>query len=207
VGKRLSFAQRRDCVSFADFLPFVGLCSGDIAIDCGANIGHITNKMALTGAKVYAFEPNPYAYRLLEKRFAKFPNVTCINKGVWDRNSKVRLYLHEKADEDQVKWSTGSSLLSYKRNVNSKTSVGVEVIDLVQFIRDLNAHIALIKIDVEGVECAIINKLIDSGVIKVIQHCLVETHERGIPELKKDIGKLKKRIEVEKLTNINLKYI
>src|SRR3546814_4183293 len=35
---------------------------GDIAIDCGANVGRFTRPIAEGGATVHAFEPNPDAF-------------------------------------------------------------------------------------------------------------------------------------------------
>src|SRR5215213_9742927 len=40
-------------------LRATGLKPGDLAIDCGANVGEITARMRASGATVYAFEPNP----------------------------------------------------------------------------------------------------------------------------------------------------
>jgi hypothetical protein len=47
-----------------------GLKPGGIAIDCGANVGDIATKLAKTGIRVYAFEPNPYAFQKLQSRVA-----------------------------------------------------------------------------------------------------------------------------------------
>ena len=43
----------------------LGLGRGDLAIDCGANVGHVTAALARTGAEVHAFEPNPQAFSAL----------------------------------------------------------------------------------------------------------------------------------------------
>ena len=91
---------------------------GDIAIDCGANLGDVTVPLAANGATVHAFEPNPHAFRVLQKRTARFPNVHCYNQGVLDRPDKLRLYLHKRAAGNQVKWANGSSLLAFKANVD-----------------------------------------------------------------------------------------
>lgn len=40
---------------------------GAVCLDIGANLGYYTVKMASLGAKVYAFEPDPFNYHLLEK--------------------------------------------------------------------------------------------------------------------------------------------
>ncbi|MCE9611229.1 MAG: FkbM family methyltransferase [Chthoniobacter sp.] len=179
---------------------------GDIAIDCGANLGDVTVPLAARGATVHAFEPNPHAFRVLQKRTARFPNVHCHNQGVLDRPEKLRLYLHKQAAKNQVKWANGSSLLAFKANVNAGTSVEVEVIDLSAFIMEIAGPIKLLKLDVEGVECPILNKLIDTGCTARIERILVETHDRKIPELREETDALRRRIAEAGLTHIELDW-
>src|SRR5688572_30520672 len=83
-----------------------GLKSGDIAIDCGANVGKITTTLAETGATVYAFEPNPHAFQKLRENTARFKNVVCLQKAVSDAPGTVSLFMHENAGQDPVYWST-----------------------------------------------------------------------------------------------------
>jgi FkbM family methyltransferase len=196
-----------DVATCTKLLELVDLQPGDIAIDCGANVGNITVSMAAAGAEVHAFEPNPYAFRVLERRFARNKNVHCYNQGVHDHDGVMRLYLHENASCDQVYWSTGSSLLDYKGNVNKNSYVEIEVIDLVKFVQDFDKDIKLIKMDVEGVECPIINKMIDTGLIGRIGTLLVETHDDKIPELIPETEALRRRIEATELSQINLNWI
>jgi len=162
--------------------------------------------MAATGARVYAFEPNPYAHEVLSRRFGSVENVCCINKGVLDRNDRLRLYLHENANEDQVCWSVGSSLLSSKGNVNPNEFVEVEVVDFAEFVRSLNRDVKLVKLDVEGVECRILNRLMDTGLIRRIGFLLVETHEKKNPSLAEETERLRRRIAEAHLTNIDLSW-
>lgn len=178
----------------------------DVCIDCGANIGKITEIMSYAGATVYAFEPNPFAFKVLSGRFEGSENIHCINKGVLDHPDKMKLFLHENAEEDQITWSTGSSLLVNKPNVDINNYIDVEIIDLIQFIIDLNVPIKVLKLDVEGVEYPIINKIIDSGLIDNIQYIFVETHEDKIPELRKIAEETRKRIQIEGIQNIYLDW-
>src|SRR3546814_20349720 len=48
---------------------------GDIAIDCGANVGRFTRPIAEGGAPVHAFEPNPDASAELSRTLAGFASV------------------------------------------------------------------------------------------------------------------------------------
>jgi len=184
----------------------IKLREGDIAIDCGANVGSVTKHLFRHGATVYAFEPNPYVFKVLSKKFETNKNVHCIQKGVLDCNDSMRLYLHEFADRDQIYWSTGSSLLGFKTNVLKDKYVEVEVVDLCEFIKSLNSVVKLLKMDVEGVECRIINKIINTGVINIIDHIFVETHDHKIPELKQETNGLRDLIREKDIRKINLDW-
>ena len=107
---------------------------GDIAIDCGANVGKFTVTMARTGAEVYAFEPNPDAYACLVKNTAAFPNVTAMQAAVTTEPGPVKLYLHRYAKDDPVHFSSGSSLLEAKRSVRADHFAMVDGIQFSAFV-------------------------------------------------------------------------
>ncbi len=178
----------------------------EVAIDCGANVGKITELLARRGAEIYAFEPNPYAYQELKKKFAGNSKVHCFQKGVYDRKGVMPLYLHNNAEDNQVKWSVGSSLLSFKGNVNKNNFIEIEVVDLIDFINDLHKNVGILKMDIEGAECEVINKLIDTGTIKKVRWLLAENHAERIPEITGKMARLKERIKKEKIKNINFNW-
>lgn len=188
-------------------LETVILTAGDIAIDCGANVGKVTEKLCRNGATVYAFEPNPYAFEALQRRFAGRPNVRCLQAGVFVRDETMRLYLHENSDQDELYWSTGSSLLAFKKNVRTDKYVEVLVIDLCAFIRSLKARVRVLKMDVEGVECPILKKLIQTNLIHAIDHLFVETHDRKIPTLRSQTDEIRTLIRERNLSHVNLDWI
>lgn len=184
----------------------IKLGKDDIAIDCGANVGGITEHLSKSGATVYCFEPNPYAFEVLQERFAMKENVHCIQKGVGDQKSMMKLYMHENSSDDEVYWSTGSSLLNYKSNVLNDKYVEVEIIDLCEFIDSLDHRVKILKMDVEGVECAILKKIINSAVLNKIDYAFVETHDHKIPELRDETNEIRDIIEQRKIKNINLNW-
>lgn len=186
---------------------FDQISEGDICIDCGANVGIVTSKFVDKGAFVHAFEPNPFAFQVLEKKFSSNKRVICYQKGVHTSNSKKELYFHMDSDQDEVYWSTGSSFLSVKKNVNKEKSQLVEIIDLDEFIINLERQVKILKLDVEGVEVEILNKLIDTGTIHKIDEVWVETHDHKIPELKESTEKLRDRLKKEGLKHIKLNWV
>jgi FkbM family methyltransferase len=184
----------------------VKLREGDIAIDCGANVGEVTEHLCRSGATVYSFEPNPHAFKYLKERFSSNRNVHCIQKGVFNRNGTMKLYSHRLSDQDELQWSTGSSMLDYKGNVLKDKYHEIPVIDLCEFITSLHARIRLIKMDVEGVEGPILKKLINTGLINNIDHLFVETHDHKIPELKPETDEIRRIIKKRGVSNVNLNW-
>ena len=184
----------------------IKLEKADIAIDCGANVGNITQHLCKSGATVYSFEPNPHAFKVLQDRFSNMGHVHCIPKGISNKKGKMKLYFHENSDKDEVYWSTGSSLLDFKGNVLADKYVEVEIVDLCEFIESLNHRVRIIKMDVEGVECGILEKIIKTGVIDKIDYAFVETHDHKIPELKTETNAIRKLIKKRGIKNINLDW-
>lgn len=182
----------------------------EIAIDCGANIGDITEHLSKYGGTVYSFEPHPLAFEHLQTRFKGRPNVQCISKAVYTHNSTMKLYLHEGHegdDNDELAHSNVSSLLDYKPNVSREKYVEVPVLDLCGFIEALGQRVRVLKLDVEGVEGAILQRLIETGIIQRIDCVFVETHENKIPELRGEMDEIRSLIKERRLRNIDLNWI
>lgn len=179
--------------------------SGEVAIDCGANVGKVTRSMAVSRATVYAFEPDPNAFKLLVENAKEFSNVICLNKAVSDHNGVEKIYFKNKYEEDPAKWSTGSTLLKDKPDINTEHFKECEVVDLAEFIENLNKPIGLLKLDIEGEEVKVLNKLIDLDLYKRIRNIVAETHER-FPTLRKQTEELKRRIRSKGIKNIDLEW-
>lgn len=64
---------------------------GDLALDCGANLGVVTDILARSGADVVAFEPDPWTFAQLSARFDGVANVTLVNAAVGVGAGTVRL--------------------------------------------------------------------------------------------------------------------
>lgn len=187
---------------------FKNIQPGDVCIDCGANVGLVTLEMLKKGAVVHAFEPNIYAYEKLQERTKEYGSSCKIyNAGVWDRQDKMKLYLHEWSDQDQVKWSTGSSFVQEKENVRSDKYTEVDVIRLSDFIRNLNTRVKMLKIDIEGAEYETVTDLIETGVYQNIDKIYVETHAHKIKALEKRDMDLRDLIKKRGIKTINLDWL
>lgn len=170
----------------------------DIVIDCGANVGDITSKFARSGAMVYAFEPNSICFKIIKRRFCKVKNVKCFNVGVMDRNCVLSLATpdpHAGFDSIQTTVSSSFQTKVLQSREYSVKLASVECIDLDDFIVKLGSRVRLVKIDIEGSEIAVLNRLLDTGAIDLIDHLVVETHEQQMPELLNQTIELRTRIE------------
>jgi len=177
------------------------LGAGDIAIDCRANVGVVTAVLAQTGAEVHAFEPNPAAFGELESRIGTQGSIHLYPQAVLDRDDTVRLYLLRNAGDDPVAWSGGSSVLPFKGNVDPDSYVEVEAVDLARFVLELDREVKVVKIDVEGAECRIVNRLIDAGAMQRIGTVLLEVHDGRVPELRDETHRLLERLRNEGLAD------
>lgn len=175
-------------------------------MDCGANVGHVTALLADSGADVYAIEPNPYAFDVLARRFATNPRVHCLPVAVAATGGTARLHLHVDAPSDPVTWSTGSSLFVSKPNVDPEAFVEVETIDLQAFLDELGRDVQLLKLDVEGAEVEILERLLASGRITAIDHVLVEMHDR-IPGLEVRAAALRTSLAAPAYRHVHLDWV
>lgn len=185
LWRRLTGAKRRARAqamhqfdqALADLRP------GDIAIDLGANLGLFTSRMAATGARVFAFEPDPHALSRLRATLAGQGNVTVIAAAAGVQDGSIRLFRHRDFDNNPDQRSTGSSIIEGKRHMREDQSVEVELRDFLRFLRELDAPVKLLKIDIEGAEVPLLEALLTRPEADRIDRIFVETHERVLPAL------------------------
>ncbi|MBX3702633.1 MAG: FkbM family methyltransferase [Steroidobacteraceae bacterium] len=191
-SRRRDNKRRPEVTAFDECVAKLG--PGDIAIDCGANVGKFTVPMAQTGATVYAFEPNPDAFAELVKATAGYPNVKALQAAATTEPGAVKLYLHRYSDDDPLHFSSGSTLVTGKRNVREDHYTLVEGIPFAEFVRGLGARVRLLKMDIEGAEVAILNRLLDEGLHRQIDQVFVEVHDRQNRSLAEPTRLLRERL-------------
>ena len=124
-----------------------GVRSGDVVLDCGANIGLFTRKALAAGAGlVVAIEPGPENVACLRKNFAReieAGRVIVYPKGVW--NAEMTLTFHV----DPANSAADSFVV--RRSSDKVIEIPVTTID--RLARELNlARVDFIKMDIEGSE-------------------------------------------------------
>jgi FkbM family methyltransferase len=126
---------------------------GDVFVDVGANIGKYTLQVArIVGGEglVITLEPHPGNYRALLRgiQLNGFRNIVPFNVAAWDRDCKLKLFVHEASVYHSTKLDVG---LGY---------VEVEARTIDQVIVELSIkQVDWIKIDVEDAEIEVLRGL------------------------------------------------
>ncbi|MEO1468109.1 MAG: FkbM family methyltransferase [Pseudomonadota bacterium] len=189
---------------------------GDICIDCGANVGDYTAHMARGGATVHAFDPDPAAFARLAERFAGRGNVVLHNTAVGAEAGRAVLHrdpgLGDTGQGETGQGDTGqedlaatvsSSLLDQPRLAGG---VEVEVIDLVAFLDGLDRAPSVVKLDIEGAEVALLERLFATDHVTRIGHLFVETHEWQMPALRARTLALVREVEARGWRHVTLDW-
>jgi FkbM family methyltransferase len=184
-------ARARAAAEAAFDAAIAGLKPGDLAVDLGANVGLFTARMAASGADVVAFEPDPHAFALLQARVGSLPNVTLIPAAAGDKAGTFTLYRHKDFDNQPDHRTTASSIVTGKHKMDESTGLAVEVIDFAAWLAVQNRQVALLKIDIEGAEVALLERLLATPQANLVARAFVETHERVIPHLRARTAALK----------------
>jgi len=122
------------------------LRSGDLFVDCGANIGVYTIIAQALSANTISIEPSPIAYSFLVKNLSLnnfLENAICINKALGD-SSSTNLSFESTSDLATGHIASASG---------SCQSVDCETLDSI--LGDL--HPTIIKVDVEGYESFVLD--------------------------------------------------
>ena len=162
-------------------------------IDCGSNLGQgfelLRSKHNIDASwKVYMFEPNPYCFSELQKRYKNQSNIIIENKAICSHSDEVKFYITTSLDGIIDKHSDGSKvgdvlnlftgrshLYGYADPINTGA---VRLSDLINQI-DCTDNL-VVKLDIEGSEYSVLLDLIETESIKKIDSLYVEFHNSFI---------------------------
>jgi FkbM family methyltransferase len=148
------------------------ICRGDldetaVVVDIGAYTGEmVTTVRELYGCRVHAFEPSPSSVDTLRSTFADDDRVTVHPYGLGAADAVLGLELG----------GPGSSL--HGTPDGGGPTVEVDVRDAVTVFRELDLdRIDLLKVNIEGAEYDLLDRLIAAGVLDRVRYVVVQFHE------------------------------
>ena len=74
---------------------------GDLAIDCGANVGDVSERLLASGADVIAFDPEPWAVEKLQARFKGASRFELMNVAVGTENGEIQMFRAGNFDDNE----------------------------------------------------------------------------------------------------------
>ena len=147
-------------------LNYPNLNSSSIVFDVGGYLGDfaflINEKYDCT---VFLFEPDPKFYEHCVQRFDSNEKIFPLNHGLADQNSF--LTLSQEAD--------GSSFYNIGHNI--KGGLRCQVRDVVEVLAELSvSNIDLMKINIEGGEFPLIERLIEENLLVIVDQIQIQFH-------------------------------
>jgi FkbM family methyltransferase len=161
-----------------------------ILLDCGCHYGKGLRKQIEINKinsswKIYCWEANPYTYEHFLKidRF-KHLNVTAYHSAVSNENGTIKFNVQSSTDRNggSSKSGTGSSIMSLDewkcKGGAFIEEVEVPKIDLSEWML-VNLKLedfVILKMDIEGAEYDVLEKIIETDAIKLINKVYIEWH-------------------------------
>ena len=145
--------------------------------------------------EMFSFEANPN----LIDRIPQKPNLTIINKAIWINDDGVDFYIGID--------TSSSSIMKHKNTGDiSKVPTKVESVDFGQWLKRnfKRQDFILVKLDIEGAEYAVLEKMLGDGTIKYVDVLFAEFHnvDVGVP-IERDMVILKAIDELGIPTKVN----
>ena len=156
---------------------------GTLAVDGGANVGHMTSALAhaMKEGEVYAFEPHPTIFSILSRNRSRWKeevssvHVEARQVALSDRMGTTEMYV-------PPRWDENAGIASLEEKSGSKpVRVSTECLD--DAVKD---PIHLLKLDVEGHENSVLRGAMGHLKRKTITHIIFECHqgrESDVPRL------------------------
>lgn len=162
-------------------------------VDCGANTCQLLRHFIreLPGYEFYAFEPQPELGAEGARVAAEHPDVPIhfFNYAVWTRNEDIDLYLAANWDDA---FRDGSTVVAghvdNAAEVDYTSPVRVQAIDFSAWIAETVAEqdYVIVKMDIEGAEYDVLEKLIRDGNADLIDEMIVEFHQHMNPTISRE---------------------
>lgn len=182
-GRRGFFGRRRAYVSVDLEFILTQLSPNPVIVDLGANEGAFSSQVARLSGELHAFEPDPSTFLRLKSNLAAHRNVTLYNMAVGQDDGEVELFRGLNFETDPHSASLSSSTIIRHENVNIRNSIKVQQVGIISLLEKIGTPIDLLKMDIEGSEVSVLERLFSNEILNSISIIIVETHEHCIPNL------------------------
>lgn len=136
--------------------------------------------LCLYGSYVYIFEPYENYFKNIQNRFLHNRKVKVFQFGLSNKNYIAKLFIAE----------DGSSTF-----IKSANSVNIKLIDSKEFLIEYNiSKIDLMKINIEGAEYDLFDRLISTGDINKIENIQVQFHD-FVPDAKNRMESIQENLK------------
>ena len=154
------------------------LCSADLIIDCGANVG-FSSAYFLTrypASSVICVEPDPGNFRALESNLRPYGGrVKALHSAVWSGNAGLVI--------SDMPFGDGREWARTVREARAGESPTISAVDIGTLIRESgHERVSILKIDVEGAEEVIFSSNYGEWIHKV-DNLVIELHGRRCEDL------------------------
>lgn len=170
----------------------------NLFIDCGTNLGQglreFHEKFNLFNNPnwdIYTFEPNEHID--LDNMFLNVKNIVKVKKAVWINNEKLefickgKIHENDRKKYNEERFQGGGSQLKQTQIINNNQEnftetkkIIVDTIDFKKFLKEKSIEYdkICVKMDIEGAEFQIIDDLIKTDNLQLIDMLFVEMHAR-----------------------------
>lgn len=173
---------------------------GDVVVDAGANIGYYTvlaSKLVGPTGRVYAFEPDPTSFELLERnvRLNGADNVVAEQKALSNANTTLELFIaSDNKGEHRI----------YQPEGEHRPSIKVPAVRMDDYLRGKVDHVDFVKIDTQGAEAVIIEGMAETIRANQQMVMIVEFWPSGLAGLGSDAAALLKTLRADDFRFYNL---
>jgi FkbM family methyltransferase len=173
---------------------------GDVVVDAGANVGYYTilaSKLVGPTGRVYAFEPDPAAFAVLERnvRLNGADNVVAEQKALSNENTTLKLFIaSDNRGDDRI----------YQPENEQRPSIDVPAVRLDDYLRGKVEHVDFVKMDTQGAEYVIVDGMRDILRDSPDLVMVVEFWPSGLAGLGSDAGALLKLLRAADFRFYNL---
>jgi FkbM family methyltransferase len=164
-----------------------------VIVDLGANVGEFTKVAAGIADEVHAYEPDPVTFEILKMNMAHLSNVHVHQAAVGTENGECRLFRRPDFEVNHAVASEGSSVFASHKGVTENDFVVTPQVSIETLLKQIGRPVDIMKVDIEGAEVPVLERLFASPLVSNVRELYVETHEFALPELAERTETLRKR--------------